>query len=100
MNNVNIESGVNIFKALADSTRLKIVIAVFDEKKSVSTISSEVNMNQSAVSHQLQILKLHNIVKSERRGKEVYYSLNDNHVKNIIEQVFTHTSHIDHEETI
>ena len=100
MNKANIESGVNIFKALADSTRLKIVIAVFDEKKSVSTISSEVDITQSAVSHQLQILKLHNIVKCERKGKEVYYSLNDYHVKNIIEQVFNHTSHINHEETI
>ena len=100
MNKANIESGVNIFKALADSTRLKIVIAVFDEKKSVSTISSEVAMTQSAVAHQLQILKLHNIFKCERKGKEVYYSLNYYHVKNIIEQVFNHTSHINHEETI
>lgn len=100
MNKANIESGVNIFKALADATRLKIVISVFNESKSVSTISKEVAMTQSAVSHQLQILKLHNIVKCERKGKEVYYSLNDFHVKNIIEQVFNHTSHIKNEETI
>ncbi len=96
----NIEGSVNIFKALADSTRLKIVINIFDNSKSVSTISKELNITQSAVSHQLQMLKLYDIVKAERRGKEVYYSLNDYHIKNIIEQVLNHTSHIRHEETI
>ena len=96
----NIESGVNIFKALADQTRLKIVVSVFDEEKSVSSISKDLNISQSAVSHQLQILKLYTIVKSERRGKEVYYSLNDHHVKNIIDQVFNHASHTKDEKTI
>ena len=96
----NIDGSVNIFKALADQTRLKIVVCVFDEEKSVSTISKDVKISQSAVSHQLQILKLYDIVKCERRGKEVYYSLSDYHVKNIIEQVFNHTSHGKHEETV
>lgn len=96
----NIDGSVNIFKALADQTRLKIVVSVFDSEKSVSTISKELMISQSAVSHQLQILKLYDIVKCERRGKEVYYSLSDYHVKNIIEQVFNHTSHGKHEETV
>ena len=60
----------------------------------------EIKMEQSAVSHQLQMLKLYHIVKVERKGKEVYYSLDDHHIKNIIEQALTHASHIDYEETI
>lgn len=88
-----LEKSVMIFKSLGDETRIKIVKAIFDSEKKVSNIATDVNMTQSAVSHQLQILKLSNIVKSERKGKEVYYSLSDNHIKTIIEQVFTHATH-------
>lgn len=88
-----LEKSVMIFKSLGDETRIKIVKAIFDSEKKVSNIATDVNMTQSAVSHQLQILKLSNIVKSERKGKEVYYSLSDNHIKTIIEQVFTHAAH-------
>lgn len=100
MNNKNnIESSVNIFKALADMTRLNIVLSVFDCQKSVSTIAQELGMTQSAVSHQLQTLKLYDIVKNERKGKEVFYSLSDKHVKNILEQTITHSSHMHYEKT-
>lgn len=84
---------MNIFKALGNDTRLKIVVSIYDEGKSVSKICEEIHMTQSAVSHQLQILKLYHIVKDVRRSKEVYYYLHDEHVKNIIEQAFSHTSH-------
>ena len=50
-------------------------------------------MTQSAISHQLKILKLNGIIKSTRKGKEVYYSLDDNHIETIVKTVIAHTSH-------
>lgn len=89
----NIEESVNIFKALGDLTRLRIVVAIFDESKSVGAIAEELEMTQSAISHQLKTLKDNQIVKSIRKGKEVHYYLSDDHVKEIVTQVFNHTSH-------
>ena len=84
---------VNIFKSLGDETRLKIIAEIFDEIKSVSTIAKNVNLTQSAVSHQLKLLKMNDIIKNERKGKAVYYSLSDDHVRTILEQVFKHVAH-------
>lgn len=89
----NIEKSVNIFKALGDLTRLRIVEAIFEEGKSVGDIAKELDMTQSAISHQLKTLKDNNIVKSVRKGKEVHYYLSDYHVKEMVAQVFDHTSH-------
>jgi ArsR family transcriptional regulator len=89
----NIEKSVNIFKALGDLTRLRIVEAIFEDGKSVGAIVEELGMTQSAISHQLKTLKDNQIVKSLRKGKEVHYYLNDDHVKEIVTQVFNHTSH-------
>lgn len=89
----SVEKGVNIFKALGDLTRLKIVIAIIEDGKPVGEIARELDMTQSAISHQLKTLKDNNIVKSERKGKEVHYYLSDEHVKQIVSQVLEHTSH-------
>ena len=88
-----IEQSINIFKALGDRTRLLIVYSIMDEAKSVNVITNELKMTQSAISHQLQVLKLNGIIKSERKGKEVYYSLDDEHVKFIVQTVESHASH-------
>lgn len=88
-----IEKSVNIFKALGDLTRLRIVESIFDGGKSVGDIAKQLNMTQSAISHQLKTLKDNDIVKGERKGKEVHYYLSDEHIKEIIAQVFYHTSH-------
>ncbi|HEY8395328.1 MAG TPA: metalloregulator ArsR/SmtB family transcription factor [Bacilli bacterium] len=87
------EKSVNIFKALGDITRFRIIRSLSDTEKSVSRIAQELNMTLSAISHQLKILKDNELVKSERRGKEVYYSLFDNHVEVILEQICKHASH-------
>lgn len=87
-----ITKSVNLFKALGDNTRLQIVNCILNEEKSVNVISKLLNLSQSAISHQLQTLKLNGIVKSIRRGKEVYYSLEDDHIKVILEAVYNHTS--------
>ena len=73
-----------LFKMFADSTRIKILYDLFDGEKNVTEICEDIEMNQSAVSHQLRALKTGNLVKSRRDGKAIYYSLDDDHVKTII----------------
>jgi ArsR family transcriptional regulator len=82
-----------IFKALADETRLKIIDAIIDEPKTVSQLVKVTEESQSCVSHQLKTLKEAEIVKCERKGKCIYYSLADIHVKKIITQTFLHDNH-------
>lgn len=91
--NQKIENSVNIFKALADETRLKIIDAIIKESKTVSQIVETIGESQSGVSHQLKTLKESKIVKSERKGKCIYYSLADDHVKKIVTQTFLHATH-------
>ncbi len=74
----------DLFKMFSDSTRIKILYELFDGEKNVSEICDDIEMNQSAVSHQLKALKTGKLVKSRRAGKAVYYSLDDDHVKTII----------------
>lgn len=74
-----------LFKIFGDSTRIRILYALFDEEElSVSEISKELSMTVSAVSHQLRILRTSNLIKSRKEGKTVFYSLSDEHVKTII----------------
>lgn len=89
-----VEKSVNFFKALGDLSRIKIVLALKDGEKTVNAIAIEIGMSQSAVSHQLQVLKLCDVVISNKRGREVYYSLADEHVNNIVEQIMEHSRHI------
>ena len=80
------ENFANFFKTFADSTRLKIICALdVVESMCVCDIASALNMTKSAISHQLKYLKENNLVKQEKKGKEVYYSLSDDHVKDIYE---------------
>ena len=79
-----------VFKVFGDNTRIRILWALFDHELCVYDISDKVNMSQSAVSHQLRILKNAKLVKSRRDGKQTFYSLDDDHVKTIIEQVLIH----------
>ena len=74
----------DLFKMFADSTRIKILYDLFDGEKNVTEICDDIEMNQSAVSHQLKALKIAKLVKSRRQGKAVYYGLDDEHVKTII----------------
>ena len=74
----------DLFKMFADSTRIKILYDLFDGEKNVTEICADIEMKQSAVSHQLRALKTAKLVKSRRDGKAIYYSLDDDHVKTII----------------
>ena len=83
----------DLFKVFGDSTRIKILYALFESEMCVCDISNLLDMTQSAISHQLRVLKQARLVKFRKEGKVVYYSLDDEHIKNIFEQGFEHISH-------
>lgn len=80
----------DVFKVFADNTRIRILWALFDKEMCVYDISDKLGMTQSAISHQLRTLKQARLVKARRDGKNTFYSLDDEHVKRIIEQVLIH----------
>ena len=80
----------DVFKVFADNTRIRILWTLFDEELCVYDICTKLNMTQSAISHQLRTLKQARLVKARRDGKNTFYSLEDEHVKRIIEQVMIH----------
>ena len=73
-----------LFKVFGDSTRIRILYVLFEAEVCVCDLASALNMNQSAISHQLKILKQNKLVKARREGKSVFYSLADDHVRMII----------------
>lgn len=79
-----------LFKVFGDSTRIKILYVLFEAEMCVCDIAQLLNMTQSAISHQLKILKQSRLVKSRREGKAVFYSLADGHVRGIINQGLEH----------
>ncbi len=83
----------DFFKVFGDTTRVKIIYALLKEEMCVCDISMLLGMNQSAISHQLRILRQARIVKFRKEGRVVYYSLDDEHVKNIFEQGLIHINH-------
>lgn len=80
------------FKLFADTTRIRILMLLDRAELCVCEISATLSMTESAVSHQLKLLRGSNLVKSERRGKHIYYSLADSHVSDIIERALDHIS--------
>lgn len=79
-----------LFKIFGDSTRIKILYALHDEELCVGDIAGVLGMNQSAISHQLRVLKQAQLVKFRRDGKAIFYSLADDHVRTIISQGMEH----------
>lgn len=79
-----------LFKVFGDSTRVRIICALFESEMCVCGIAEVLGMTQSAISHQLRVLKQARLVKYRREGKTVYYSLADSHIKTIFNQAFEH----------
>ena len=79
-----------IFKVFGDSTRIKILYALFEAELCVCDIAQLLGLTQTAVSHQLRVLKTNKLVKSRREGKNIFYSLADDHVRRIINQGMEH----------
>lgn len=80
----------DLFKAFSDTTRIKILFALMGGGLSVTEITESVGCTQSAVSHQLRILKQARLVKATRDGKNVIYALSDDHVYTMLAQGITH----------
>lgn len=81
-----------LFKIFGDSSRIKILFALLRSEMSVNDLTNAVGMSQSAVSHQLRILKANHLVKFHRDGKSMIYSLTDEHVTSILNQGIEHIS--------
>lgn len=79
-----------LFKTFGDPTRIKILFALFKSELCVCDIADGLGMTQSAISHQLKILKQNKLVKARRDGKSIYYSLADAHVSTMIAQGIEH----------
>ena len=81
-----------LFKIFGDSTRIKILFLLSQGERSVNEIATDLNMTQSAISHQLRILKTSRLIKAERAGKLSIYSLADAHVASILSQGLDHVN--------
>ncbi|MGG7165366.1 ArsR/SmtB family transcription factor [Clostridium ihumii] len=95
-NNIPMEDTLNrlseLFKALGDMTRIKIIYVLFQKEMCVCDIAETLEMTQSAISHQLRVLKSARLVKFRKDGKVVYYSLDDDHVKYIFDKALMHVN--------
>ena len=80
----------DLFKIFGDTTRIKILYALLESEMCVCAIADLLGMTQSAISHQLRILKDADLVGYRREGKTIYYFLSDDHVRTIIAQGFEH----------
>lgn len=89
-----IEKIASFFKVIGDNTRARILFALDSNEMCVCDIANVLNMTKSAVSHQLSVLRDERIVKCNRVGKEVYYSLDDEHVKEVYEVALSHVKEI------
>ncbi len=83
----------SFFKVLGDETRVKIIYTLSQKEMCVNELSQIIDISQSAVSHQLKLLKLEGQVKSRRNGKNIYYSLDDDHVVDVLNQALKHICH-------
>lgn len=83
---LELDSLADLFKVFGDPTRIRILFILFETEVCVCDLAKALNMTQSAVSHQLRILKQSRLVKNRRDGKSVFYSLADEHVRTIIAQ--------------
>lgn len=80
----------DLFRLFGDTTRVKILFSLFESEMCVCAIAELLGMTQSAISHQLKILKDANLVSNRREGKTIYYFLSDDHVRTIIAKGFEH----------
>lgn len=101
MNNIDsdiIKRAASFFKVVGDETRMKILCTIAEKEMCVNDIAETVEMTKSAVSHQLKLLKTEGLVKARREGKNIFYSLDDQHVVDIIEIALIHIDHKCHDE--
>lgn len=81
-----------LFKVFGDSTRIRIIFLLFQQEECVCDIAKKLGMTQSAISHQLRILKQARLVSARREGKTIFYALADHHIGTIFCQAMDHIS--------
>lgn len=86
----NLYDLAELFKVFGDTTRIKILYALFSSEMCVCDMAALLNMTQSAISHQLRVLKQARLVKYRKSGKVVYYSLDDEHIQHIFDEGLNH----------
>src|SRR5262245_46986545 len=82
-----------LFKALSDPTRVRLISVLAEHELCVHSIVEALGMTQSAISHQLQTLRMLRLVRSRKEGKHVYYTLDDTHIANLFRQGLAHIRH-------
>ena len=82
-----------LFKVFGDSTRIRIICALFESEMCVYDLAACLDMTQSAISHQLRVLRQARLVTYRKEGKTAYYSLNDDHVEGLVRMGMEHVSH-------
>lgn len=95
MNEYKILRMASFFKTIGEPTRLRLLFSLGKEEKSVQNLADELELPQPTVSHQLRILRQERLVIGRRSGKQVFYSIYDSHVHQILEQGIDHVSHTD-----
>ena len=83
----------DFYKAFGDSTRIRILYALMEKELCVGDLVTELSMNQSAISHQLRVLRQNDLVKFRKDGKTIVYSLDDSHVTILLQQGLEHILH-------
>lgn len=83
----------NFFKTLGDESRLRIIYSLSNEEVCVTELAENLKMTQSAVSHQLKLLKLNGLVRTRREGQKIFYTLDDEHVVEIMQLAAAHIRH-------
>jgi len=83
----------DFFKVFGDGTRIRILQILLEGERNVGELAEALEMSQSAVSHQLRVLRQNDLVKYRKEGKTVFYSLDDEHVRMVLEQGMTHIRH-------
>lgn len=90
INEEEIMDMADVFKLFSDSTRLRIICEILNNELCVYDLCEKLNLTQSNVSHQLQLLRASKLVKYRKDGKQVYYSLQDEHIEKIIKMALDH----------
>lgn len=93
LDDMTLSKVADFFKILGDPTRTKILCALDNNEMCVCDIANVLNMTKSSISHQLNTLRQNNIVKSKKIGKEVFYTLDDEHVTEVFEVALSHIGH-------
>ena len=89
-NEITLNDLADLFKVFGDATRIKILYVLLQSEMGVCDLAEMLGMTQSAISHQLRVLKQMKLVKNRREGKTVFYSLADGHIQNILNQGMEH----------